>query len=138
MDLPEITINGKTRVLRRWGLSDIFKLQRVLGDIHAGATLRGLTIDFNSEKDFEANLLGLISTGMTFAEKPLTEWMQSWYQPIIENDEDIPLPDLMRTLELLLDHPDIQGFLANSEELAKKLFEKLSQKAQTLQGSLQD
>lgn len=120
IELPTIIVNGQVRTLRRWGLSDVFKLQRVLNDFSTGATLRGISLDFSKDVTPES-LMGFVAAGLAFSEGTLTDWIYSWYDPVISKDEEIHLPELVKTIELLLDHPDIVSFLENVGDLISSL-----------------
>lgn len=119
-ELPTIEVCGEVRSIRGWGLSDVFKLQKVLNDFNTGATLRGMSLDFTSE-DFQQNVLGYVAAGLSFSESVLSDWIKSWYDPIIPKDQDIPLDKLVDTLTILTTHPDILRFLESVSGLMTSL-----------------
>lgn len=125
MELPQIKVCGEMRSLRRWGLSDVFKLQRVLGDLHTGAALRQLSLeDINlSDPGSILDVVGAIAAGLSFAENSISDWVYSWYEPALDSAEELPLEELMDTLIELVDHPDVTSFLSKAGKLIEKLSE---------------
>lgn len=125
MELPQIKICGEFRTLRRWGLSDVFKLQRVLGDLHTGAALRQLSLeDVNlSDPGSILDMVGALAAGLSFAENSLTGWIYSWYEPALDSSAELSLDELMDTLIELVDHPDVTSFLSKAGKLIEKLSE---------------
>jgi hypothetical protein len=119
-ELPTIEVCGEVRSIRGWGLSDVFKLQKVLNDFNTGTTLRGFTLDLDSE-EFQQNIMGYVAAGLSFSESVFSDWIKSWYDPVIPKDQDIPLDKFVDTLTLLTTHPDILRFLASVSELTSSL-----------------
>lgn len=124
IELPKVEIHGQVREIRRFGLTDIFTVKKILGDLQAGAALRNIELDLEGVDPIN-NLLAFLAAGMTFAETSCTQWIYSWYSPALEPDQEIYLPELADTVVALVDHPDIKGFLERANVLIEKINDRL-------------
>lgn len=119
-------MDGKEYNLRRLSLDDIEMMADIIGDIITGASIRGTTFKADESGGSIADFMMFVLLGLPFAAQKVNAWIKSIIEDFPE-DGTIYMPDTVRLVKGLIDHPDVLSFL----ELAKEMFGSLSKAVAT-------
>ena len=122
-----ITIKGKKYKVRRLGVSDIFKLGRILAVGAAGMGKEIGKLELNP-----GVLAGLLLVSFPYAEDQCLEFLASIIGVKIEDLKDpktFPVDSILDILKVLAEHEDIKAFFTKLARLLKApVFKEFSKK----------
>lgn len=107
-DTPTVTIKGKKYKMRRLGMSDTFKLARIIGIGAAGIGKEITSLEMTAE-----SAIGLLIVGFPYAEDRILNLFSSL---LGVSDEDIRNPDIfpigseIDIVKALVEHIDVKAF----------------------------
>lgn len=126
-DTPIIVIRGKEYKIRRLGISDVFKLGRILAVGAAGLGKEIGKLELNAEV-----LIGLLVVSFPYAENQCMEFIASIVDVKIEdlkNPELFPVDSILDILKALAEHEDVKAFFTKLGSLLKTpILKELSKK----------
>jgi hypothetical protein len=124
---PTVTIKGKEYKLRRLGVSDIFKLGRILAVGAAGMGKEIGKLELNP-----GVLAGLLIVSFPYAENQCMEFLASIVDVKVEdlkNPELFPVDSILDILKVLSEHEDVKAFFTKLTGLLKTpVFKEFSKK----------
>lgn len=124
---PTVTIKGKEYKLRRLGVSDVFKLGRILAVGAAGMGKEIGKLEMNP-----GVLAGLLIVSFPYAEDQCLEFIASIINVKVENLKDpelFPVDSILDILKVLAEHEDVRAFFTKLTGLLKTpVFKEFSKK----------
>lgn len=124
---PTVTIKGKEYKLRRLGVSDVFKLGRILAVGAAGMGKEIGKLEMNP-----GVLAGLLIVSFPYAEDQCLEFIASIINVKVENLKDpelFPVDSILDILKVLAEHEDVRAFFIKLTGLLKTpIFKEFSKK----------
>jgi len=126
-EAPTITIKGKEYKLRRLGVTDVFKLGRILAVGAAGIGKEIGKLEMNP-----GVLAGLLIISFPYAENQCLEFIASIIGVKVEelkNPELFPVDSILDILKVLAEHEDVKAFFTKLGALLKTpIFKEFSKK----------
>jgi len=107
-DTPTVTIKGKEYRMRRLGMSDTFKLARIIGIGAAGIGKEITSLEMTAE-----SAIGLLIVGFPFAEDRILELFASLLgvsDEDIRNPDKFPIGSEVDIIKALVEHIDVKAF----------------------------
>jgi len=124
---PTVTIKGKEYKLRRLGVSDVFKLGRILAVGAAGIGREIGKLEMNP-----GVLAGLLIVSFPYAEDQCLEFIASIINVKVEKLKDpelFPVDSILDILKVLAEHEDVKAFFIKLGALLKTpIFKEFSKK----------
>lgn len=122
--LTKVELDGKKYDVRRLSTTDIEMFNNIVGNILAGADVRGVSFSLEEGEELSSKIVDILSAGLSFAHEDMVEWLRSL--PVgYPEEQPVYLPDIVNLIEAVADHPDVALFLGRSKNLLKKLTEKV-------------
>ena len=126
-EAPTVTIKGRRYKVRRLGVSDVFKLGRILAVGAAGIGKEIGKLEMNP-----GVLAGLLIVSFPYAEDQCIEFIASIIDVKIEDLKDpelFPVDSILDILKVLAEHEDVKAFFTKLTGLLKApVFEEFSKK----------
>ena len=127
-EAPTVVIKGKEYKLRRLGITDIFKLGRILAVGAAGMGKEIGKLELNP-----GVLAGLLIVSFPYAENQCLEFLASIIgvkAEDLKNPELFPVDSILDILKVLAEHEDVKAFFTKLGALLKTpVFKEFSKKA---------
>ena len=127
-ETPTVTIKSKEYKIRRLGVTDIFKLGRILAVGAAGIGKEIGKLEMNP-----GVLAGLLIVSFPYAENQCLEFIASIIGVKVEdlkNPELFPVDSILDILKVLAEHEDVKAFFTKLGALLKTpIFKEFSKKA---------
>jgi len=127
-EVPTVTIKGKEYKLRRLGVTDVFKLGRIMA---VGAAGMGKEVGKLDLMD-PGVVVGLLLVSFPYAENQCMEFLASVIDVKIEdlkNPELFPIDSVLDLMKVLVEHEDIKAFFTKLGSLLKTpIFKEFSKK----------